>query len=229
MIFVVDGDGDSLLADKGRDWPALQRRHEALLADAGWSPVLERRGVRGLVLTLDGHTAPVVRCETSIAVAPKVLAKFLVEDILETLPEWNPVFGGGQILEVMGLDERALRLVNRLPWPLRAREDVFYNVCKTLDDGTIVELSAEIEHPAAPRRADMIRSGLHFATKRMQPRADGGCDYVAMWHYDLRGVLGRWMPRRVLAKMVVSDLAKECDRLRARYGVPPSGSLVDLE
>lgn len=205
---------------KPPSWRVLEQRNVRLLEDPRWRPVLERRGVRGFVLDLDDHDVPAVRCDTSISVAPDELAKFLVTDILETLPQWNPVFGGGEVLEVLGAGERVLRLVNRLPWPLRAREDVFYNACKTLDDGTIVELSAELEHPKAPRRAEMIRSGLHLATKRMCPRPDGGCDYVAVWHYDLAGVLGRWVPRRLLAKMIVGDLAKECDRLRSRYGVP---------
>ena len=206
------------------DWQALQRRHQELLEHAGWQQVFERRGVRAALVQLPDESVPVVRCDTAIATTPTVLAEFLVQDILETLPHWNPVFGGGEVLEVIDDGERVLRLVNRLPWPLRKREDVFYNACKRLADGTIVELSKQVEHPAAPPRSDMIRSGLHLATKRMVPRSDGGCDYTAMWHYDLGGALGRWMPRRMLARTVVADLARECDRLRARYGIPAAGS-----
>jgi hypothetical protein len=64
----------------------------------------------------------------------------------------------------------------------------------------------------------MIRSAMHLATKRMAPRPDGGCDYAALWHYDLRGLLGRAMPRRALARAVGNDLAGELVRLRARFG-----------
>lgn len=202
------------------DWRALQARHEAMLGDSGWEQVLERRGVRGALLRVDGIRVPAVRCDTAIATEPGVLAGFLVQDILETLPAYNPVFDGGEVLETLAPGKRVLRLVNRLPWPLHRREDVFYNVLEQLDDGTIIELSTGVEHAAAPLRPDMIRSCMHLATKRMVPRVDGGCDYTAIWHYDLRGWAGRWLPKRMLARAVVGDLARECDRLRERYGVP---------
>jgi hypothetical protein len=199
-------------------WQTLQRLHEDRLADPRWRTTFDRRGVRGSMLDLEDGTVPVVRCDTAIGASPDTLATFLVDDILETLPQWNPLSAGGELLESGAPGERVLRLVNRLPWPLRPREDVFRNVRKTLEDGTVVEISVGLAHPAAPLREDMVRSTMHLATKRMHPRADGGCDYIATWHYDLGGSIARWLPRTLLARTICADLAKECDRLRDRFG-----------
>lgn len=198
------------------DWQVLRRRFERWIAHAQ-PPVRERDRVQTWAAH-DPHTRiPVVWSRATLPCSAAELTRFLVDDLLQTHRQWYPMAESIEILESLGDGERVLRIVNRMPWPMSRREDVYYNARKELDGGVLVELSTSVEHDAAPPRRDAIRSRMHLAGKRMAPREDGGCDYTALWHYDVAGMVGRLVPERLLVGPMLRDLEAEVARLRGVF------------
>ena len=62
-----------------------------------------------------------------------------------------------------------------------------------------------------------VRSHMHFASKHIHPRADGGCRYDVIWQYDPRGAMSRLLPRAIGVRAVHAHMKDECLRLRGRF------------
>ena len=195
------------------DWHELLQRFEAFVG-ARRAPSIVRDGIEGHA-SVDA-AVPVVWARATIPCAAETLTRYLVHDLDRTHREWYPTAESIEILETAGDGERVIRIVNRMPFPMRAREDVYFNACKQLDDGAFVELSTSIEHARVPRRDGLVRSNMRLAGKRMAPRDDGCTDYTALWHYDVAGAIGR-MPARLLLGAMLRDLVAEITRLRERF------------
>jgi hypothetical protein len=196
------------------DWQVLRRRFEQWIT-LQRPPVRERDGVQTWAARDPRTRIPVVWSRASLACSAAALTRFVVDDLLQTHRQWYPMAESIEMLEALGDGERMVRIVNRMPWPMMRREDVYYNVRKELEAGVVVELSTSVEHDAAPPRRDAIRSRMHLAAKRMAPRQDGGCDYTALWHYDVAGTVGRLVPKRLLVGPMLRDLEAEVARLRS--------------
>lgn len=199
----------------------LLAHHRNLIARDDWQPGPAQIGIQTATLRA-GHPIAYVRCVFDLACPAATLAAYLIDDILTTLAEWNPLYIDGRELRGVGERARVLHLRFRGPrWPVSPRDNLIYVARVDQPDGTALELSEDDDHDALPPEPGVRRMILPFASKQIVPIGDGACRYTVIWQTNPGGRIGRWLPAPLLTRAVLNDLIGECVRLRARYGAAP--------
>jgi hypothetical protein len=192
---------------------ALLDQHAALLRRDDWLPAPAPDSVQAWTLQTSAPIA-YVRCATTLGLAAAELARYLIDDMLATLGEWNPIYTDGRVLHAT---ERArlLHLSFRSPAPLIAPRDNLIAVTRVdQPDGTAIELSEDDQHADHPPARGVVRMILPFASKQITPLGPDTCTYTVIWQTDPGGMLGRLLPRPLLVRAVLNDLIGEVVRLR---------------
>jgi hypothetical protein len=198
------------------DWYEQIDQHHALISShTDWRIVGDRQGVRSAILVRTDEP-DYVACHAMLPVAADTLAAYLIDDILTTLGEWNPLYTGGRVLATSSV-ARLLHLEFRSAGPLIARRDNLIAVARVAHpDGTICELSADDQHTAFPPAPGVVRMLLPFASKQITPLTDATCTYSVIWQTDPGGRLS-YLPQRLLTRLVLNDLQGELRRLKQRF------------
>lgn len=194
----------------------LLARHDALLARDDWRAAPHRGRVAAWTLKTAEPIA-YVRCAVDLPVAAATLARYLIDDILTTLGEWNPIYSAGQVLHA-GAHASLLQLSFRGPAPLVASRDNLIGVARVeRSDGTVIELSEDDQHAAYPPARGVVRMILPFASKQIRPITAHTCRYDVIWQTDPGGLIGRLLPQPLLVRAVLNDLVGEITRLQRRF------------
>ncbi len=175
----------------------LLAHHDALLQRADWRPAQQQPGLEAWTLQT---TAPIayVRCAVKLGVVTPELARYLIDDMLTTLGEWNPIYTNGCALHATA-QARLLHLSFRGPAPLGAARDNLTAVTRVdRPGGEVIELSEDDQHADVPPERGVVHMMLPFAAKQIAPLGPHACVYNVIWQTDPAGMIGRSLPRPLL-------------------------------
>ena len=199
----------------------LRRRLQELETDPRWKRVAAPTPIEASRLHGPELAYPIVRCITELSCPAAELMTFLVDEITRTLPSWSRDIEVCEEIARLSADERVLLIRTTSPIPLvAAREDLFYVHRGEDPGGSFYEVSEVTEEVPVPVAHGALRSRMHFASKHIHPRPEGGCRYDVMWQYDPMGAMSRFLPRAIGVHAIHAHMKDECRRLREHFGAP---------
>jgi hypothetical protein len=193
----------------------LEARHFELMAET-WSVKPPKEGIGSWVMYPKDGSITIVRAESKVKCAAKVLFDYLVTDIDKTCKEWNDVMLYSGIVKKYNETTEISRIISEGNI-VADREDVFIRCVKRGENGTLYEFSKGFDETFIPIDTSIskytVRSQMHFASKEIVPINANECWYKTIWHYDPAGRLSQFFPKKWLGDMILKNLIHEHQKL----------------